>query len=72
MTAPAPVPYDPALVPGLTAFVDLVEVIPLRAETIHANRDHFATIIPPMATQAAGRAVTWEDRTIPGPDGAPD
>lgn len=72
MTAPAPVPYDPALVSGLTAFVDLVEVIPLRAETIHANRDHFATIIPPMATQAAGRAVTWEDRTIPGPDGAPD
>ncbi|MFE7195590.1 alpha/beta hydrolase [Microbacterium oxydans] len=72
MTAPAPVPYDPALVPGLTAFVDLVEVIPLRAESIHANRDHFATIIPPMPTQAAGRAVTWEDRTIPGPDGAPD
>ncbi|MGO4487970.1 alpha/beta hydrolase [Microbacterium sp. 2RAF4] len=72
MTAPAPVPYDPALVPGLTAFVDLVEVIPLRAETIHANRDHFATIIPPMATQAEGRAVAWEDRTIPGPDGAPD
>jgi acetyl esterase/lipase len=68
----APVPYDPALEPGLKAFLDLVEVIPLRADTIHVNRDHFATIIPTIAVQAAGRAVTWEDREIPGPAGAPD
>ncbi len=72
MTAAHPVPYDPALEPGLQAFLELVEIIPLRADTIHANRDHFATIIPPMTAQAAGRAVTWEDRVIPGPDDAPD
>lgn len=72
MTAPTPVPYDPELVAGLDAFVALVEGIPLRAETIHANRAHFATIIPPIAVQAEGRAVRWEDRVIPGPDGAPD
>jgi len=66
------VPYDPELVDGLDAFVRLVEIIPLRKDTIHANRAHFATIIPPMAAQAAGREVTWEDRLIPGPAGAPD
>ncbi|MBL3701021.1 alpha/beta hydrolase [Leucobacter luti] len=69
---PAPVPYDPALLPGLEFFLDLVERIPLRADTIIANRDHFATIIQPMAAQVEGRAVTWEDRVIPGPPGAPD
>lgn len=42
----APVPYDPELVDGLAAFLDLVEIIPLRADTILANRAHFATIIP--------------------------
>lgn len=67
-----PVPYDPELVEGLAAFLDLVEIIPLRADTILANRAHFATIIPPLEVQAAGRPVTWEDRLIPGPDGAPD
>lgn len=68
----APVPYDPELVDGLAAFLDLVEIIPLRADTILANRAHFATIIPPIAVQAEGRAVTFEDRSIPGPAGAPD
>ena len=72
MTVPAPVPYDPELVAGLEAFVGLVEIIPLRADTIHANREHFATIIPPIEAQAEGRAVAWEHRTIPGPVGAPD
>lgn len=67
-----PVPYDPELVEGLAAFLDLVEIIPLRADTILQNRAHFATIIPPMAVQAEGRAVSWEDRVIPGPAGAPD
>ncbi|WEK62486.1 MAG: alpha/beta hydrolase [Candidatus Microbacterium colombiense] len=72
MTAPTPVPYDPELVAGLEAFVGMVEIIPLRADTIHANRDHFATIIPSMTVQARGRAVVWEDRLIPGPAGADD
>lgn len=71
MTAPLPVPYDPELVAGLDAFVGMVEVIPLRPDTIHTNRAHFATIIPSMAVQAADRAITWEDRIIPGPSGAP-
>lgn len=67
-----PVPYDPELVPGLDAFVRMVEITPLRAETIHPLRDHFATIIPPISDQIAGRAVVWEDRIIAGPAGAPD
>ncbi|MCW2288279.1 acetyl esterase/lipase [Leucobacter luti] len=69
---PVPVPYDPELEQGLAHFMDLVESIPLRAHTILANRDHFRTVIPVMASQAEGRAVTWEDRLIPGPQGAPD
>lgn len=69
---PHPVPYDPALVPGLAAFLELVERIPLRADTILANRAHFATIIPPIEQQVAGRAVTAENAVIPGPSGAPD
>lgn len=68
---PAPVPYDPELREGLAAFLDLVERVPLRGPTILENRAHFATIVPPMAQQAAGRAVTWEDVEIPGPAGAP-
>ncbi|MCI0157602.1 alpha/beta hydrolase [Leifsonia shinshuensis] len=71
MTAPRPVPYDSELEPGLAAFLDLVERIPLRGHTILANRAHFATIIPPIAEQAAGLPVEWEDRLIPGPPGAP-
>lgn len=70
--APRPVPYDPELEPGLAAFLDLVERIPLREHTIQVNRAHFATIIPPVEVQAEGRAVTWEDRVIPGPEGAPE
>lgn len=67
-----PVPYDPALEKGLQSFLELVEVIPLRADTILVNRQHFATVIPPLAAQIAGRAVVCEDRVIPGPAGAPD
>ena len=69
---PKPVPYDPQLEPGLAFFLDLVERIPLRAHTIVSNRERFSTIIPPMEAQAEGRAVTWENRSIPGPAGAPD
>jgi len=70
--APPPVPYDRELEPGLAAFLDLVERIPLREDTILANRAHFATIIPPIEQQVAGVPVTWEDRVVPGPTGAPD
>ncbi|WP_223694984.1 alpha/beta hydrolase [Leifsonia poae] len=67
-----PVPYDPALEPGLASFLDLVERIPLLADTIVANREHFATIIPPLDAQIEGRPVRWENRFVPGPVGAPD
>ncbi|MFV0433937.1 MAG: alpha/beta hydrolase [Leucobacter sp.] len=69
---PLPVPYDPQLEPGLAFFLDLVERIPLRAHTILENRAHFETVIPSMETQVDGRAVTWENRVIPGPAGAAD
>ncbi|MGN6427762.1 MAG: alpha/beta hydrolase [Leifsonia sp.] len=69
---PRPVPYDRELEPGLAAFLDLVERIPLRAHTILENRAHFATIIPPIQAQVAGLPVVWEDRVIPGPVGAPE
>ncbi|MFD1051046.1 alpha/beta hydrolase, partial [Kibdelosporangium lantanae] len=58
-----PVPYDPELEPGLTAFLDLVEKIPLRANTILANRAHFATIIPPLDEMVGDHPVRVEDRT---------
>ncbi|GLZ42539.1 alpha/beta hydrolase [Actinokineospora sp. NBRC 105648] len=67
-----PVPYDPELEPGLAAFLELVEQIPLRAGTILANRAHFATIIPPIEHIVGDRPVTVEDRTVPGPAGEPD
>jgi len=67
-----PVPYDPELTAGLAGFLDLVERIPLRADTIQVNRDHFATIIPSIAQQVGAAPVRWENRTIPGPAGAPD
>ncbi|MBB5958656.1 acetyl esterase/lipase [Saccharothrix tamanrassetensis] len=67
-----PVPYDPELEPGLAAFLDLVERIPLRADTILANRAHFATIIPPVEQMVGDLPVEVEDRTVPGPPGAPD
>lgn len=67
---PTPVPYDPELEPGLAAFLDLVEQIPLRSDTIIANRDHFATIIPPVSEIVGDRPVTLTERTIPAHDGA--
>ncbi|UOE44374.1 alpha/beta hydrolase [Agromyces larvae] len=72
VAAPRPVPYDPELEPGLAFFLDLVERIPLRAETILANREHFATIIQPIDEQVGDLPVEWEHRLIPGPAGAPD
>lgn len=67
-----PVPYDPELEPGLAAFLDLVERIPLRADTILENRAHFATLVPPLEQQVGDRPVDVEERTVPGPPGAPD
>ncbi|MBB5939323.1 alpha/beta hydrolase [Streptomyces zagrosensis] len=69
---PRPVPYDPQLEPGLAACRELIERIPLRADTIVANRAHFATIVPPIETAIGESPVDFEHVTVPGPAGAPD
>lgn len=72
MTAYAPVPYDPELESGLAKFVALVEQIPLRADTIAANREHFATITPPLTTMIGDLAIDATEHRVPGPPGAPE
>jgi len=67
-----PVPYDPELVPALAGFLDLVERIPLRADTIQVNREHFATIVPPLEQLLEGRRIHVEHRRVPGPAGDPE
>jgi acetyl esterase/lipase len=67
-----PVPYDPELEPALAGFLDLVEGIPLRAHTIQVNREHFATIVPPLEQLLEGRAIRAEHRRVPGPASDPD
>ncbi|WP_330241450.1 alpha/beta hydrolase fold domain-containing protein [Streptomyces sp. NBC_00525] len=69
--SPAPVPYDPELEPGLAACRALIEQIPLRPDTILANRAHFETIVPPVEAAVGDRPVEVEHRTVPGPAGAP-
>ncbi|WP_149551523.1 alpha/beta hydrolase [Streptomyces marokkonensis] len=69
---PRPVPYDPQLEPGLAACRDLIERIPLRADTILANRAYFATIVPPVTEAIGERPVEFEHVTVAGPAGAPD
>jgi acetyl esterase/lipase len=71
MTTYLPVPYDPELEPGLAAFLELVEGIPLRADTILANRAHFETIVPPIEQLIGDLPVDFEHRSVPGPPGAP-
>lgn len=70
--APPPVPYDPELLPGLHAFLDTVERIPLTADTIIANRAVLDAVTPSIEQQVAGRSVEWEHRTVPGFGGDPD
>lgn len=72
VTLPTPVPYDPELRAGLASFREVIEAIPLTADSIAENRAHLASITQDLAAQAARRAVSWEDRLIPGPAGAPD
>ncbi|WP_353055786.1 alpha/beta hydrolase [Leucobacter sp. CX42] len=69
---PTPVPYDPALEPGLAMFLENIERIPLREHTILENRALFESLIPAMDVQVGDRPVTFEHRSVPGPAGAPD
>lgn len=79
-TTPRPVPYDPELVPGLESFLGALQPpddAPAAgsrsdADPTPADRERFAELAPPMAEQVRGHDVVWEDRTIPGPAGAPD
>ncbi|HWH01516.1 MAG TPA: alpha/beta hydrolase fold domain-containing protein [Pilimelia sp.] len=64
-------PYDPELEPGLAAFLELVEIVPLRADTIHTNRAHFATLVPPIEELVGDRPVEFTHHEVPGPAGAP-
>ncbi|MFE6776258.1 alpha/beta hydrolase [Streptomyces sp. NPDC057702] len=68
---PRPVPYDPRLEPELAACRELIEGIPLRAETILANRAHFATIVPPLEEAIGDHPVDFEHVSVPGLAGAP-
>ncbi len=71
MTTYAPVPYDPELESGLAEFLSAVEQVPLRADTIQTNRKIFENLVPGMDEIVAGRPVDWEDRVVPGWNGAP-
>lgn len=67
-----PVPYDPALEPGLATFIDTVEPFPLRADTILASRAHFARIMPALDEIVGDRPVRVEHHSAPGPPGGED
>lgn len=67
-----PVPYDPELEEGLAAFLAAVEQVPLREHTILQNREIFENFVPPLELVVGDRPVEWEDRLVPGPQGAPD
>lgn len=69
---PAAVRYDPELVAGRAAMLELFEPVPLRADTIHANRAHFANVTPSVAETIGDQEVEFEHVTVPGPVGAPD
>lgn len=71
MAAIAPVPYDPALQAAVDATVAAnKENGPLTSETIPSRRGENADAS--LAEWVAGRDVEFDDRLIPGPDGAPD
>ncbi|WP_372442739.1 alpha/beta hydrolase fold domain-containing protein [Streptomyces pactum] len=69
---PRPVPYDPQLEADLAACRALIEPVPLRADTILANRAHFATLVPPVEEAIGNLPVDVEHVTAAGPPGAPD
>lgn len=65
----APVPFDPELLPGLAA-MDAAAQPPLTRETL--PRDGSDRLFPSNDEVIGDREIDWEDRVIPGPDGAPD
>ncbi|PPK71276.1 alpha/beta hydrolase [Actinokineospora auranticolor] len=66
-----PVPFDPDIEPAL-AQVTQPDAPPFTPETIPAMRAGMAAMFPPAAVQVGDAPVDVVERTIPGPDGAPD
>lgn len=64
-------PYDPELAAVLPA---INEILPssILPDDLARVRDQVAAVFLPIDDVIAGRPIEHEDRTIPGPDGAPD
>lgn len=66
-------PFDPELEPVLTELLGGQPRLDLSAETLTALRSGGDVIaMPPIEERLAGRAIAYEDRTVPGPAGAPE
>lgn len=70
-TAPVRPPFDPELAAVLPA---VNEVLPssILPDDLDRVREQVAAAFLPIDEVIAGRAIEHEDRTVPGPDGAPD
>ena len=66
-----PVPFDPDLVPAYEA-IRAADGAPLGPDTYLAQREREDERVPSVDEMIAGRAVEWEEREVPGPEGAPD
>lgn len=66
-----PVPFDPELTDS-PLFLRGPWPHQLSPEEIVAMRERIAAERPSMESLLEGRAVTYEERTVPGPEGAPD
>lgn len=66
--AHARAPFDPEIAPAFEAMA--ASAVPLSRGTL--RREGVDRMAPPNDEVIGGRAVDWEDRLIPGPEGAPD
>lgn len=70
MTTP-PVPFAAELLPALSSMPQ-PDGPPMTPETVPFMREAMNAMVPGPGDVIAGRPVRFEERTIPGPDGAPD
>lgn len=66
-----PVPFDPEIEPAL-ALVVQPDAPPFTPEAVPAMRKAMAALFPPAAEAVGDAPVDVVERTIPGPEGAPD
>ncbi|MBB4967417.1 acetyl esterase/lipase [Saccharothrix violaceirubra] len=66
-----PVPFDPEIEAALAQIVQ-PDAPPFTPESIPAMRAGMAAMFPPAAEQVGDAPVDVVERTIPGPEGAPD